>query len=154
MNDLEHTDDELLSRLLDGELSLTERSAVLDHVTHCPRCARRQADLVEAAAALRSEPALEWTDEHTAAIVAQLPEPAQRRPRAALGRAAAALAAAVLAATWILSVPVGPILAGAVYGAVSWVPPLGRASAGQALVALVVVALLSPLAVYPLARWR
>jgi anti-sigma factor RsiW len=150
----EHTDDELLSRLIDGELSLAERSAVLDHVTHCPRCARRQADLVEAAAALRAEPQLSWTVGHTAEVLAHLPEPAVRRRRAALGRVAAALAAAALAGIWIFSVPIGPLLASAVFGAFGWIPPLGRASAGQALTALLLIALLSPALVYPLARWR
>ncbi|MFL5334260.1 MAG: hypothetical protein ACJ8H8_13985 [Geminicoccaceae bacterium] len=40
------------------------------------------------------------------------------------------------------------------FGAFGWVPPLGRASAGQALTALLLIALLSPALVYPLARWR
>ena len=154
MSEPVHTDDELLSRLIDGELSLAERSAALDHVTHCPRCARRQAELVEAAAALRAEPPLTWSVGHTAEVLAHLPEPARRRRHAALGRAAAALVAAALAVVWILSVPVGPLVASTVYGAFGFVPPLGRASAGEAFTALLLIALVSPAVVYPLARWR
>jgi anti-sigma factor RsiW len=154
MSDQAHTDDALLSRLIDGELSLTERSAVLDHVTRCPRCARRQAELVEAAAALRSEPPVLWSVGHTAEVIAHLPEPVRRRRRAALGRAAAALVAAALASFWIFSVPVGPLVAGTVYGAFGFLPPLGRASAGEAFTALLLIALVSPAVVYPLARWR
>ena len=68
-----HVAAEQLSRLIDGDLALAERAAVLDHISHCPSCAAEQGRLVEVSAALRSVPAAQWSDEQTAMILARLP---------------------------------------------------------------------------------
>jgi len=56
----DHPISEQLSRLIDADLPLTERAAVLDHLATCPTCASSHARLVEAAAALRELPAVAW----------------------------------------------------------------------------------------------
>ena len=75
-----HVTAEQLSRLIDGDLALAERSAVLDHIGHCPVCAGEQARLVEVSAALRSVRAVQWSDEKTSAILARLSSGLSPRP--------------------------------------------------------------------------
>ena len=99
----DHPSAEQLSRLIDADLPLTERAAVLDHLATCPTCAGSHARLVEAAAALRELPAVAWRPEVAAAISAHATAaPAWRRrsvsPPAALIALAIALVLAVVAA--------------------------------------------------------
>jgi anti-sigma factor RsiW len=152
---------EQLSRLLDGDLALAERAAVLDHVAHCPSCAAEQARLVEVSAALRAVPAVAWSDEQTIALLARVsvdPAPVRRarRNRRAPRIAEALVLAATLAGVvaLVVAVPVGPLVADALWRAFSWLPPVGATSAPGAATALVVIALVAPLVAYPLARWR
>jgi anti-sigma factor RsiW len=149
----EHLDGEQLSRLLDGDLSLVERGAALDHLMHCPACAHRQSELVEVAALLRSEPSVEWTSSLTGGVLARTsPTPSRaRRPLAAglMGFMAAATALCLL-----IVAPVGLLVTARVLHGVAGLPPLGAASPSHVLVGLVVVALAAPLFLYPLARWR
>ena len=160
MSDL-HASTEQLSRLIDGDLALAERTAVLDHVGHCPRCAAEQARLVEVAAALRGIPAVRWSEAQTAALVARLPSDATRAPRSAGRRLPVRLAAMLVAAltlagavAFVVSVPVGPLVAGSLWQAFAWLPPIGGTSALGAGAALVAISLLAPVIAYPLARWR
>jgi anti-sigma factor RsiW len=152
-----HASPEQLSRLIDGDLGLAERAAVLDHIDHCPRCAAEQARVVDVSAALRSAPAARWSDTQIAALVARLPSGPTSRPRSA-GRPLAAMLAAALAlavaVAFVISIPVGPLVAGSLWQAFAWVPPIGGTSALRAGATLVAISLLAPLLAYPLARWR
>ncbi|MDP9256400.1 MAG: zf-HC2 domain-containing protein [Actinomycetota bacterium] len=151
-----HLDDQQLSRLLDGDLSLAERAAALAHVSSCSACARRQAELVEVAATLRSYPRIAWTPHHTTSVLSELRTKAhdasQRRAFPAALLLTIVAAGLVLAA--LLAAPIGPQLASAVFDAVALMPPLRIASGQQALLTLLVIALVAPALVYPLARWR
>jgi anti-sigma factor RsiW len=152
-----HASPEQLSRLIDGDLGLAERAAVLDHIGHCPRCAAEQARVVEVSAALRSVPAVRWSEAQAAALVARLPSSPTSPPRSA-GRPLAAMLVAALAlavaVAFVVSVPVGPLVAGSLWQAFSWVPPISGTSALRAGATLVAISLLAPLLAYPLARWR
>jgi len=154
-----HVTAEQLSRLIDGDLALAERGAVLDHIGHCPACAAEQARLVEVSAALRGVPAAQWSDEQTSAILARLasdaapPARSSSRPVQAAGTLLAAVTLAVVVA-FVVAVPVGPLVAGALWQAFAWIPPIGTTSALAAGAALVAISVLAPLLAYPLARWR
>jgi anti-sigma factor RsiW len=149
-----------LSRLIDGDLALAERAAVLDHIGHCPACAAEQARLVDVSAALQGVPGTCWTSEQTAAVLARLPSDAPPRPGSASRRrgelVGMLLAAATLAlvAVFVVAVPVGPVVASALWPAFAWLPPIGATSAFGAGAALVAISVLAPLLAYPLARWR
>jgi len=151
----QHLPDEQLSRLLDGDLSLTERGAVLDHVGRCAACAQRQSELVEVAALLRSQPAAAWTADLTARVLEQLPAPPPARRRTRLPVASVlALLGAVIALGLVIAVPVGLLVSGSIFGALATLPPVGVASPSHVLVGLIVVACAAPVFAYPLARWR
>lgn len=156
-----HASSEQLSRLIDGDLGLAERAAVLDHINHCPGCAAEQARVVEVSAALRGVAAVRWSEAQTAALVEHLPSGATRAPRSA-GRGLSVRLATLLVATltlagavvFVVEVPVGPLVAGSLWQAFAWLPPIGGTSALGAGAALVAISLLAPLLAYPLARWR
>lgn len=152
MSDL-HASTEQLSRLIDGDLALAERTAVLDHVGHCLLCAAEQARLVEVAAALRSIPAVGWSEAQTSALVARLPAGAPTVRRTAMLIAALAVAGAITI-TFVVNVPVWPLVARSLWQAFAWIPPIGGTSALGAGAALVAISLLAPVIAYPLARWR
>ena len=151
---IDHVDDGQLSRLIDDDLSLTSREAVVSHLRECPSCAQRHDQLVEVAAVLRLETPLRWTGEETAAVLDRLP---QRRHR---GRVAAASVVSVVVCGVAL-VEAAPLIATtlALLGVLvgfggALAPPAVAASGLQLLVMLAVIAILAPLAAYPLARWR
>lgn len=80
---------ELLSALLDGEVSSEERSRIDDHLVGCGRCRSELDELASARAAVRSLPLLEVPP---TAVSLPVPPPAvQRRFRVWMGAAAAAL---------------------------------------------------------------
>ena len=151
---IDHVDDGQLSRLIDDDLSLTCREAVVGHLRECPSCAQRHDQLVEVAAVLRLENAVRWTEEETAAVLDRLPRRRHRGRVAAAGVVSVAVcgvalveAAPLIASTLaLLGVLVG--LGGAL------APPAVAASGLRLLVMLAVIAVLAPLAAYPLARWR
>jgi anti-sigma factor RsiW len=156
-----HASSEQLSRLIDGDLGLTERAAVLDHIAHCTACAAAQARVVEVSAALRGVAAVRWSEAQTAALVERLPSGATGAPRSAGGRLSVRLAALLVASlalagavAFVVRVPVGPLVAGSLWQAFAWLPPIGGTSALGAGTALVAISLLAPLLAYPLARWR
>ncbi|HEV7567337.1 MAG TPA: zf-HC2 domain-containing protein [Microbacteriaceae bacterium] len=156
-----HVTTEQLSLLIDGELALTERAAVLDHVEQCPSCAAEQARLVEVSAALRSAPAGRWTKVQTIAVGARLRSssmpPARAVARHRSARVAALLVAALTlagVAAFIVEWPYGPLIAGALWHAFSWLPPMGTTGAVGAGLMLLAISLVAPLVAYPLARWR
>jgi anti-sigma factor RsiW len=158
-----HATAEQLSRLIDGDLPLTERAAVLHHLAGCPSCAGEQARLVDVSAALRSAPAAHWTDLQTDALVTRLrtettapfcrrgPAPARSRPLAPIATAAVTLTFLV---AFVIAIPVGPLVAGGIWESFAWLPPIGATSAPGAGLVLLAVTLLAPLVAYPLARWR
>ncbi len=136
-----------LSALIDNELSLTEREAVLRHLESCPRCAEEHAGIVEVAATLRmlSPPFLDFN-------VASL---APRRRRDAPLLAAAAVFAAtgialvaaftpVIAFVAAISRMLSPLVALIAPGSPGATPIAGLA---------VLLAIGSWLVAYPLARW-
>ena len=57
----DHVSDEQLSLLLDGELSLASREAVMSHLRSCATCAARHDRLVELTASLRLHQPLRWS---------------------------------------------------------------------------------------------
>lgn len=106
MND--HVSTEQLSALIDGQLSLVSREAVIDHLRHCPSCASSHDALVEFAAVMTAVPAERWSAQLTEQVIRQivvwdaLPrEPRHQRdlslPVAALIAAAGALAVLLVA---------------------------------------------------------
>ena len=150
----DHPSAEQLSRLIDADLPLTERAAVLDHLATCPTCAGSHARLVEAAAALRELPAVAWRPEVAAAISAHATAaPAWRRrsvsPPAALIALAIALVLAVVAA-----LPLALLSARVAAASLAVMAPLASGSPGRLLATVVATALVAPVLVYPLARWR
>jgi anti-sigma factor RsiW len=150
----DHLDDVQLSRLIDGDLSLASREAAIAHVRCCSACAARHDRLVAVAASLRLQPPVAWTAGQTEALLRELPRRQRRGSAAAvvaLSLGACVLlvlaAAASIAATW------GVV--GALVDAGRVLLPLPLAGPGtQFLLVVALVALLAPLAAYPLARWR
>jgi anti-sigma factor RsiW len=152
-----HPTAEQLSRLIDADLPLTERAAVLDHLATCPLCAASHARLVEAAAALRELPAVAWRPELAAGIAVRAAEPRRaptRRRRTPFGVAAIAAVAVALVLAVIAALPVALLGARVVAACVGAVAPLGAGSPGRLLLTLVGTVLVAPVLIYPLARWR
>ena len=154
---ISHLDDQRLSRLLDGDLSLAERAAAINHLSTCSACAARQSELVEVAATLRSHQGLEWTPGHTADVLARLSEEnvrAVRRPSPSVVLAICIFAALLVLAA-LRTAPIGAQLGSGMLETVTLLPPLRFAAGGDALVfALLAVVVVAPALVYPLARWR
>jgi anti-sigma factor RsiW len=150
----DHVDSGQLSRLIDGDLSLTSREAVMAHLRDCARCAQRHDELIAVAASLRLLPPVEWSTMDTDRVVGGL-EKGRRRWRIPVSLAAcvAVCLAAVMAATSLtgLGLALGHVIV-AVVVAVSPAPTL--ASSPQLVWVIMAVAILAPLAAYPLARWR
>jgi len=151
---IEHPDDVQLSRLVDGDLSLVTREAVMTHVRSCPTCAERHDELVSVAAVLRLEPPLTWTRDDTESVLRRLPQRRHRARVAVAGIVSAAMCAVVV-------VEAAPVIAamlalvGVVIGLGGAVAPPAVATSGmQFLVVIAAIAILAPLAAYPLARWR
>ncbi len=155
MSDRDHVDGGQLSRLIDGDLSLTSREAVTAHLRECPGCAQRHDELVAVAASLRLLPAVQWTASDTERLLGVLERhdhPARRLSIPLAACLAVCLAAVIAAASVIMTgFALGEALV-AFVGALSPVPAL--ASATPLLWLITAVAVLAPLAAYPLARWR
>ena len=75
----EHVSDQQLSSLIDGQLSLASRQAVIEHVRSCPRCAARQDELVEVAAVMQAAPSLVWSETSTDGVLERI-RGERRRP--------------------------------------------------------------------------
>ena len=149
----DHLDDVQLSRLLDGDLSLTSREAVIDHLRTCPGCAARHDRLVAVTAALRMEPAMTWTGSDTDATLNRLPRRRRRGRVAAAGAVSAAMCVLVLVETApLIAVPLALLIA--VLGTGRALVDTAIGPGVELVVAVAAVAMLAPLAAYPLARWR
>lgn len=151
----DHLDGAQLSRLIDGDLSLASRDAVRAHLHECPHCAQRHDELVAVAASLRQLPAVEWSAARTQLVTTRLVE----RPRrnrvgvtVAAGVASGLCVAALFAALPVLTIAVA--IADPVARLASAVTPGPILAAAPMLLVIAVVAVLAPLAAYPLARWR
>lgn len=148
-----HLDDVQLSRMIDGDLSLTSREAVMAHLRSCHSCAERLERLIAVTAVLRLEPPLTWTDSDTESVMGRLP---QRRHRARA--AVAAIASAAMCAVVVFEV--APVIAatvalvGVLVGLRSSLAPPVATPGLQPLLVVAAVAVIAPLAAYPLARWR
>ena len=150
----DHLDDVVLSRLIDGDLSLITRSAVIGHLERCPGCAQRHDDLVTVAASLRMQRPAEWSDAMTDRVLAQLP--------ARKHRVRAAVAAGLSAVLFLVALlDVAPLIASmvALAGvfaavAVAVVPAPVAAGGAQMLAGVALIAVGAPLIAYPLAKWR
>jgi len=149
----DHLDDVQLSRLLDGDLSLTSREAVIDHLRTCPGCAARHDRLVAVTAALRMEPAMTWTGSDTGATLNRLPRRRRRGKVAAAGAVSAAMCVLVLVETApLIAVPLALLIA--VLGTGRALVDTAIGPGVELVVAVAAIAMLAPLAAYPLARWR
>lgn len=76
----DHISVEQLSALIDGDLSLTAREAVIGHLRTCPTCAATHERLVEVVAVMTAVPGERWSPEMTRTILhgleaARLPPP-------------------------------------------------------------------------------
>jgi anti-sigma factor RsiW len=149
-----HPDDVQLSRLVDGDLSLTSREAVIAHLRLCPSCSERHDQLVAVAATLRLEPPLRWTREETDSVLHQLPQRRHRvRVAVAGGVSLVMCGLVVVEAAPLIAAMLG--LVGVLIGLSGALTPSALAAGGpQLLVAVAAIAILAPLAAYPLARWR
>jgi len=149
-----HPDDVQLSRLIDGDLSLATREAVLSHLRRCPACCRRHDELVSVAATMRQRAPLAWTAIETDAVLDRL---SRRRHR---GRVVVAglVSLIMCAAVAVEAAPVAAVvlaLLGVLVGVTGALTPTGMTAGATQLVAVIAaVAILAPLAAYPLARWR
>jgi anti-sigma factor RsiW len=149
----DHLDDVQLSRLLDGDLSLTSREAVIDHLRTCPGCAARHDLMVAVTAALRMEPAMTWTGSDTDATLNRLPRRRRRGKVAAAGAVSAAMCVLVLVETApLIAVPLALLIA--VLGTGRALVDTAVGPGVELVVAVAAIAMLAPLAAYPLARWR
>jgi anti-sigma factor RsiW len=149
----DHLDDVQLSRLLDGDLSLTSREAVIDHLRTCPGCAARHDRLVAVTAALRMEPAMTWSGSDTGATLNRLPRRRRRGKVAAAGAVSAAMCVVVLVETApLIAVPLALLIA--VLGTGRALVDTAIGPGVELVVAVAAIAMLAPLAAYPLARWR
>ena len=81
----DHVSSEQLSALIDGELSLTAREAVIGHLRACPTCAATHERLVEVVAVMTAVPSERWSPATTRTILLELGS----TPRAALQRVTA-----------------------------------------------------------------
>ena len=148
-----HLDDDHLSRLIDGDLSLTSREAAIAHLRGCPACAARHDRLVGVTAALRMQPRATWTHSDTVATLRELPRRRRRRRMAFAVAVSAMMCALVVAETApLIAAPLALMLA---------LLGLGRELVNttfgpgvELVLAVAAVAMLAPLAAYPLARWR
>jgi anti-sigma factor RsiW len=149
-----HLDDLALSRLIDDDLSLTTRAAVLGHLEQCPACAQRHDDMVAVAATLRLQTPVEWSEAMSVRVLTGLP--ARKHP------VRAAVAAALSVGLFVVALAdVAPLIASmlAVAGvlaavAVAVVPAPVSAGGAQLLAGVALVAVAAPLIAYPLAKWR
>jgi anti-sigma factor RsiW len=153
-----HASPQQLSRLIDGDLPLAERAAVLDHVATCPACAAAHARVVEAAAALRELTPTPWRAGRGAEIAARAaaaPAPGHRRRRPAAAAVAVTVAIAIVVAlTALAALPVALVGAHVLAACVGAVAPLGGGSFGRMLLTMLATAVVAPALLYPLARWR
>lgn len=150
----DHLDRTHLSRLIDGDLSLVSRDAARAHLASCPQCAQRHDELVGVVASLRQLPRAEWTPHQTERLTTAMSQ--RRRSRLPLAGAGAAVLI-VFVAVLVAALP----LIGAAFALGHVAQTLVSSVAAEPLVAivpqlvvLVAVAVLAPLAAYPLARWR
>jgi anti-sigma factor RsiW len=149
----DHLDEVQLSRLLDGDLSLTSREAVIDHLRTCHGCAARHDRLVAVTAALRMEPAMTWSGSDTDATLNRLPRRRRRGKVAAAGAVSAAMCVVVLVETApLIAVPLALLIA--VLGTGRALVDTAVGPGVELVVAVAAIAMLAPLAAYPLARWR
>jgi anti-sigma factor RsiW len=150
---MEHVSEEQLSLLIDGELSLTAREAVIHHLATCPGCAERHDLLVEATAALRLQPELAWTKAATARAIARLHSPPSPRDRALTLSLLLAGAGAIVSMLAVLLLTGSGVVA-SVFGALASLVAGGLAITSPhtliVLGALVCIGLLA----YPLAHSR
>lgn len=154
----EHVSAEQLSLLIDGELSLASREAVVTHIRSCPRCAAEHDRLIELTATLRLRPSLEWAPAQTAATMKRLGERARSSPRGGSrrrrGRDWSLPLAAVLAFAGVFALI--ELSLGTVHTAFSGATVLfagGSLLSSRLLIALV-VALAIGLLAFPLSRSR
>jgi anti-sigma factor RsiW len=159
----DHVSDEQLSLLIDSELSLAAREAVIEHVRHCPTCAERHDRLVELVASLRVQQPLAWSTAHTHATLARLQSRAgryrRRRPRFANRRHDWSLPlASVLALVGMLALTLAPLgvaatITHAPAAAFAALLPDGALVSGRLLAGLAAAVVLGLLA-FPLSRSR
>ena len=152
----EHVSDEQLSLLIDGELSLAAREAVIAHVRACPACAAHHDTLIDLTAVMRLQPAFHWSAAQTESTIQRVrTRPAKRRRRAARERDWTLAFAGLLAgAGAIAAVVLLPLASGGLPRALAGLLPGGvLGGAGHLLVALTAVAVLG-LAALPLSRSR
>ncbi len=149
----DHVSDEQLSLLIDGELSLAARGAVLAHLSSCPPCAERHDALVNVTATLRLQPPLGWTPAATARTLECLGARQQRDWALPISVVLAVLVSAVAMA----KLPVGAWLelARSTLEALAALGPRGLVPGSlSTLAVLLAAAVLGPLLAYPLARSR
>ena len=150
----EHLSDLVLSRLIDGDLSLATRETASRHLRECVRCAQRHDALVDVAASLRLEAPAHWRVGAADDVVRKIPH--RRRSLEAAG--AATLSAAVVAFALVELAPLiaaSLLVVGLAARLGSLLMPLGTVGGGPGVLAvMLIVAVCAPLAAYPIARWQ
>jgi anti-sigma factor RsiW len=149
----DHLDDVQLSRLLDSDLSLASRDAAIDHLRSCPACAARHDRLVSVTADLRLQPAVTWTASDTEATVRRLPRGRRRAKVTVAATISTAMCALVVVeAAPLIAAPLALMVALLGTGRALVTTAVGPEM--ELVLAVAVIAMLAPLAAYPLARWR
>ncbi|HEX2377904.1 MAG TPA: hypothetical protein VHI30_10125, partial [Gaiellales bacterium] len=104
-------------------------------------------------AALRMEPAMTWSGSDTDATLNRLPRRRRRGKVAAAGAVSAAMCVVVLVETApLIAVPLALLIA--VLGTGRALVDTAIGPGVELVVAVAAIAMLAPLAAYPLARWR
>lgn len=156
----DHPTVEQLSSLIDGELSIASREAVIGHVRACPTCAALHDRLIEVAAELRSRPAHTWTEHNTVRVLAQITTldrgPARRtreRDWALPIAGALVLIALIALALTAPGLPSAGVTSSGFDALSALAPGAGLVPSGHFVLALAVVAAMG-LAAFPLIRRR
>ena len=149
----EHASDEQLSLLVDGELSLAARTAVVSHLSSCPGCAERHDALVDVVAPLRLAPPVVWQESSTACVLERTHAPRPGHDLALPIAGVIAVVAIVLVALRSEVVEAGLSSAYATAEAIGALLPTALATQPTGtLMALVAVALIAPVLSLRLAR--
>ena len=149
----DHVSAEQLSLLIDGELSIASREAVVTHIRSCLRCAAEHDRLVELTATLRLHRPLEWSPAKTAATVQRLSEAARSSRRWRVHDWSLPLAAVWAAAGVFALIELSLGATRSAVGGASVLVAGGSLLSGRLLIALVVAVAVGLLA-FPLSRSR
>ena len=151
---MSHLSDEQLSRLIDGDVSAQTREAMNAHMSDCHQCAERHDQMIKTVATLRLSPPMRWRQDLTEATLARVTDTStedRSLPVSTLIALTGVTACTLVAPLLHTGLAIGSVI----YAAVDQLGPnIPLTTPSATLLALIVLAILAPLAAFPLARWR